>query len=160
MEGANGSGKTTLLRILAGLFTDYSGQVTGADLPCRYLGHRSGVRGGLTALENLRWLVQLSELPAAEVELLAALEAIGLAGYEDTFCGELSEGQAKRVALARLLLPGGGLWLLDEPFSAIDVAGIPRLTGAIEQHSATGGVVVMTSHQPVELATPIRRVRL
>lgn len=161
VEGANGSGKTTLLRSLAGLFTDYSGEVRWAGAAdCLYLGHKPGVRSALTAAENLAWLMQLAESVCSPEDVAGALAATGLTGYEDTFAGELSAGQTKRIALARLFLATPVVWLLDEPFAAIDRAGVVRLCDRIDEHVAGGGAVLLTTHQDVPFAASVRRVGL
>ena len=161
IEGPNGSGKTTLLRCMADLFTDYAGVIRWPMESRRlYLGHKPGVRGALTAAENLQWLLQLDETACSRKALLTSLGATGLAGYEDTFAGELSAGQTKRIALARLYLPSPTVWLLDEPFAAIDRTGVARLSERIDSHVADGGTVVFTTHQEVPLRADIRRVSL
>ena len=161
IEGANGSGKTTLLRCLVGLFTDHAGAVVRSpDTDCLYLGHKPAVRSALTVAENLSWLLQLSETACSPEEIAGALAETGLAGYEDTFAGELSAGQTKRIALARIFLPTPTVWLLDEPFAAIDQAGVARLSDRIDRHVAAGGAVVLTTHQDAPLTADVRRVTL
>lgn len=158
LEGANGAGKTTLLRTLIGSAGDFGGEIrwNGAALPkalpqlhesLLYIGHHAAVRGGLTPLENLAWY------GAGKVEALQALEQVDLFGFEDSLCQQLSAGQNRRVALARLFLPEAPpLWVLDEPLAALDVAGVSSLQGQMARHLSRGGCVLLTSHQPVVLA--------
>jgi heme exporter protein A len=154
LEGANGSGKSTLIRIVAGLYPDYLGTLRAAD--CLYLGHRSGISALLTAAENLRWFAALQ---GSRGSVSGALAQVGMAGYERVLCQQMSAGQQRRVALARLLLGGGRLWLLDEPLTALDSAGQRLVESLIEAHLAAGGAVVCATHQPLTLAG-VRRLRL
>lgn len=157
--GPNGAGKTTLLRALAGISTDYQGQIryAGQALPeaawefagdSLYLGHLPGIKKALTPAENLEWYKAQS---GAAVSINDALAAVGLYGYEDTPCYQLSAGQLRRVALARLHLSRARIWILDEPFTAIDKLGVSQLEALIAQQSARGGVVILTSHQDLSL---------
>lgn len=157
--GPNGAGKTTLLRALAGISTDYHGQIryAGEALPeaawefagdSLYLGHLPGIKKALTPAENLEWYKAQS---GAVVSINDALAAVGLYGYEDTPCYQLSAGQLRRVALARLHLSCARIWILDEPFTAIDKLGVSQLEALIAQQSAKGGVVILTSHQDLSL---------
>lgn len=157
--GPNGAGKTTLLRALAGISTDYHGQIryAGQALPeaawefagdSLYLGHLPGIKKALTPAENLEWYKAQS---GAAVSINDALAAVGLYGYEDTPCYQLSAGQLRRVALARLHLSRARIWILDEPFTAIDKLGVSQLEALIAQQSAKGGVVILTSHQDLSL---------
>lgn len=159
--GSNGSGKTTLLKMLMGLFTDYSGEIDWSlDKPPLYLGHRPGLSDRLTVLENLRWLCALQGIEPAPADLDNALELIGLAGYQDTACGSLSEGQRKRVNLSRFLLCDNPCWIMDEPFSAIDRSGLTFLETRMQAQLAAGGAILLTSHQALELDAKITRVEL
>lgn len=157
--GPNGAGKTTLLRALAGISTDYHGQIryAGQELPAAawefagdslYLGHLPGIKKALTPAENLEWYKAQS---GAAVSINDALNAVGLYGYEDTPCYQLSAGQLRRVALARLHLSRARIWILDEPFTAIDKLGVSQLEAFIARQSANGGVVILTSHQDLTL---------
>ncbi|XOV89908.1 MAG: cytochrome c biogenesis heme-transporting ATPase CcmA [Pseudomonadota bacterium] len=161
IEGGNGSGKTTLLRILCGLFTDFEGEVSW-DLPAYplYLGHKPGVKDLLTPMENLAWLARLYGTPVPEAAVREALAIVGLNGYENTPAGSLSEGQRKRVNLARLFLLDSPAWVLDEPFSAIDVAGVERLQQAIAAQAQKGGIVLLTSHQALVVDAEVTTLRL
>ncbi|MEF8792356.1 cytochrome c biogenesis heme-transporting ATPase CcmA [Thiohalorhabdus sp.] len=161
IEGANGSGKTSLLRILCLFALADAGQVrwNGRDLEenrpeylsqLTYIGHTPGVKADLTAFENLRVASALATgAPACHPD--DALEAVGLAGFEDSPVRELSAGQARRVALARLLLQPTRLWILDEPFTALDRAGKRLMEGLLEDHCASGGMALITTHQPVDV---------
>lgn len=157
--GPNGAGKTTLLRALAGISTDYLGQILYAGQVLRqvgwefsgdslYLGHLPGIKKALTPIENLEWYQAQS---GAAVSIENALTAVGLYGYEDTPCYQLSAGQLRRVALARLHLSQARIWILDEPFTAIDKLGVSELEALIARKSADGGVIILTSHQDLTL---------
>lgn len=157
--GPNGSGKTTLLRILAGVSRDYQGEIlfhskSIAELAWEfandllYLGHLPGVKKSLTPLENLRWYAALQGAVADE-HLLASLAQVNLAGYEDTPCYQLSAGQLRRVALARLVFSKAKIWILDEPFTALDKSGITQLENRLIAHAEAGGLVLVTSHQDI-----------
>jgi heme exporter protein A len=163
IEGYNGAGKTSLLRILCGLSEPREGSVCwrGADIRnCRpdyhqallYIGHNPGIKQELTPLENLRFFRALSGQEGGDAELLNALELIGLYGYEDVKVGALSAGQRRRAALARLWLNRAPLWMLDEPFTAIDRQGISNLETRLADHVQAGGMVVVTSHQHLQVA--------
>lgn len=170
IEGHNGIGKTSLLRILAGLALPLSGKVRwnsceiGADREgyydnLLYLGHQSGVKPELTAWENLRFYQQVSSSKQGDDILWQALEMVGLLGREDLPASQLSAGQQKRIALARLWLSTAPLWILDEPFNAIDKSGVGVLTRHFEQHAEQGGIVILTSHQDVP-SQRLQKVRL
>ncbi|MCI5763622.1 cytochrome c biogenesis heme-transporting ATPase CcmA [Actinobacillus porcinus] len=170
IEGHNGIGKTSLLRILAGLALPLSGKVRwnsceiGADREgyydnLLYLGHQSGVKPELTAWENLHFYQQVSSSKQGDDILWQALEMVGLLGREDLPASQLSAGQQKRIALARLWLSTAPLWILDEPFNAIDKSGVGVLTRHFEQHAEQGGIVILTSHQDVP-SQRLQKVRL
>jgi len=144
IAGKNGSGKSSLLRILAGFLEADSGEVKRQD--CLWIGHSNAVNGLLTAEENLAWLAAL-HAPASAEQIHAALAKVGLSGFEDVPAGELSAGQQQRIALARLHLPCPALWLLDEPFTALDSAAVIALEKHLAQHCDNGGAVVLTTHQ-------------
>lgn len=142
--GPNGSGKSTLLRCISGLFPDYTGEISSSSLS--YLGHRPGVALGLSPIENLRWYAALDGA-VAPTDLYALLEEVGLPGFEDVLCARLSAGQQRRVALARLRLDSSRLWLLDEPFTALDVRGQELVRDLIARHRAAGGAALCATHQ-------------
>jgi len=147
LVGANGVGKTSLLRGLAGVAKlGVTGEIrhAGAFL---YLGHASALKSSLSPVDNLRWH-PASDVTASESRICEALAAVNLAGYEYRPVGSLSAGQQRRVALARLLLSDAPLWLLDEPFTALDVAGCEWLEARVREHVNAGGATVFTSHQP------------
>jgi heme exporter protein A len=159
IEGANGAGKTTLLRSLAGLSQlGMEGEIRRHCVQLLYLGHRPGIKQLLTARENLAWYCQAYGLDDNRVE--SALDRVGLYGYEDMLCQNMSAGQQRRVNLARLYLGDGGLWLLDEPFTAIDKAGVKSLSQTLVEQVESGGAVIMTSHQELPIDYPLRRVKL
>lgn len=157
IRGPNGSGKSSLLRLLCGLTQPVSGHVElfGQALVRQqgtlaskllWIGHAAGVKALLTTKENLAWLGALHAHDAtASIE--QALAAVGLHGFEDTRCHSLSAGQQRRIALARLYLPDlPALWLLDEPFTALDTAGTAQLEAHLTRHCDCGGTVVLTTH--------------
>jgi heme exporter protein A len=161
IKGSNGSGKTTLLKILTGLYEDYSGEVDW-DLTSwpLFVSHKPGVKDQLTALENLEWLAGLHQGAVDRLEVDRALLAVGLAGYQDVLCGTMSEGQRKRVNLARLFFVKSPAWILDEPLSAIDIEGVRLLQERIGSHLDDGGLVIVTSHQSLDVAHDVRYLDL
>ncbi|QGX41393.1 heme ABC exporter ATP-binding protein CcmA [Permianibacter aggregans] len=160
LTGTNGAGKTSLLRVLAGLGHALEGLVNvraGARLI--YLGHALGLKPELTVTENLRFLLQVTDLKE-KTTVDEALSEVGLARYFDIPVANLSAGQKKRVGLARLLLEPADLWLLDEPFSALDARSCQWLCDRIDLFLAEGGAVLLTSHQQVPVRHPLRRLEL
>ena len=162
LQGKNGSGKTTLLRMICGLTHPVAGEIRwngetigqlGEEFreELCYLGHLNAIKEELTPLENLTASAKLAGETLAEDEALDALEAVGLAGREDLACKYLSQGQKRRVALARLLCSQARLWILDEPFVALDVAAVSQLCSILDEHLSRGGLLVFTSHQAVQL---------
>lgn len=147
LRGPNGSGKSTLLKAVAGLYADYAGTIEVGD--SLYLGHRSGVSALLTAEENLRWYRALRPGPVAVGDALARM---GLAGYERVPCQQLSAGQLRRVALARLLICQADVWLLDEPLTALDDRGRRLVGELIAARCREGGTVLCATHQPLGVA--------
>lgn len=168
ITGGNGVGKTTLLRLLSGLARPDVGGVYWQAQPLHrvrdsyqqnllWIGHQPGIKTRLSALENLRFFHHDGDA----AQCMNALAQAGLGGYEDIPVNQLSAGQQRRVALARLWLTRATLWILDEPFTAIDVNGVERLTQRMAQHTERGGIVILTTHQPINVATDkIRRIAL
>ena len=165
VEGRNGCGKTTLLRMLCGLRYPDAGEIFWQDSPIErlrnqyyeqfaYLGHMDGVKKELTPVENLRVTAAMNYASGMDEE--TALARVGLNGFEDVLAQQLSAGQRKRVALARLLVCDCPLWILDEAFTALDREGVKILESLIAAHIEAGGMVIMTSHQDVRL--PVERI--
>ena len=165
--GQNGSGKTTLLRILCGLSDAYEGELFWQDellenvrnnyyQAMLYVGHLSGVKGSLTAEENLQWMVQLDS-SLNKCSIAKALKLVGLYGFEDVPCHSLSAGQQRRVGLARLYLSSAPLWILDEPFTALDKKGVSEKEALIAEHVSAGGTVILTTHH--DLSIPKQTIR-
>lgn len=170
ITGPNGSGKSTLLRIIAGLGQAHEGEVfwcgEAADrqqalirAETLYLGHSVGVKAALSVMENLRWSTELKSA-FDEKKAAAALAALCLSGYENVRCGNLSAGQQRRVALARLYTSACRLWVLDEPFTALDKTGIADLQVLFEQHLSNGGSIILTTHQRLDALPAIQRLSL
>lgn len=147
LRGPNGSGKSTLIRAVAGLFPDFTGVIEAAR--CLYVGHLPGIAALLSAEENLRWYAALRP---GGLSVGAALERVGMAGYERVACQHMSAGQQRRVALARLVLCPAPLWLLDEPLTALDAAGQRLVLALIEEQRRRGGAVLCATHQPLDIA--------
>lgn len=169
VAGPNGSGKTSLLKILCGISSPVEGEVRWAGENARrqgeafrenllYLGHHNAVKEDLTALENLQIAARLAGAPLGEDQALDALDRIGLVGREFLPAKALSQGQKRRVALARLLVSRAPLWILDEPLTALDVKAIDLIQSRLAEHLAAGGMVVLTTHQPIDVpgVTPRR----
>jgi heme exporter protein A len=165
LRGGNGRGKTSLLRIACGLARPEAGEVAWhpvADAPL-YLGHASALGGELTTAEALDFLARVHGAAPTRAEVAGALEALGLPRrLHGAEVRRLSQGQRRRAALARLALAGSpALWLLDEPFDALDVDGVARVEGLVAAHRARGGAVLFTSHRPPgDLGGPAAEVDL
>ena len=172
IAGANGSGKTSLLRILCGLMAPGAGTVRwqGEDIrrlreaywdQIAYVGHLNGVKDDLTAAENVHIAAVIAGWSADHATVRAALGAFGLAGFDDLPARSLSQGQRRRVALARLHCAGATrLWILDEPFTALDARGVAALSSLIGAHLSRAGSVVFTTHQDIALPGTVDRLEL
>jgi len=172
LQGRNGAGKTSLLRMLIGLLPPESGEIRWHGKPIRrqaddyhaalcYLGHLNAIKEELTPLENLLAAARLAGEDLSVDDAIDALEQVGLAGREDLACKYLSQGQKRRVALARLVIDRRPLWILDEPFVALDVSAVDWLAGIISGHLQRGGMAVMTTHQLVAIpAGTVRELRI
>ncbi|OUS25966.1 heme ABC transporter ATP-binding protein CcmA [Thalassotalea sp. 42_200_T64] len=160
IEGANGTGKTSLLRILAGLSQPYDGEVLykaenihhcqedyNSDLI--FLGHLPGIKGEMTSEENLQFYLKLHGLDHSLAE--QTLAEVSLFGFEDALASHLSAGQHRRIALARLWQSNSKIWILDEPFTAIDKAGVEKLEQLFLRHAKNGGAVILTTHQDLSI---------
>jgi heme exporter protein A len=169
IAGPNGTGKTSLLRIMCGLLEPTEGEVRWRGGNVRklreeywkdlvYIGHLNGVKDDLTVRENLRVSVAVAGRRAGEDAIARALDLVGLAGFEDTMARFLSQGQRRRVALARLYVSEDvPLWILDEPFTALDVRGVENLSALIARHVDAQGTVVLTTHQEVPVDAARRK---
>ena len=155
ISGQNGSGKTSLLKIIAGLNTPELGSIEfdqnqsnseKYQIETLYLGHYAALSSELSCIENLEYLTNLN------TEILSpnfhdALKEVGLENYEHESAGKLSAGQKRRVALSLLFISQSRVWLLDEPFTALDSDGIKIIENQIEKHCANGGLCILTTHQ-------------
>lgn len=161
IKGENGAGKTSLLRILAGLALPVSGDIHFEGYDCgkyrseynehiAFMGHKSGIKLELTPVENIHSYCELGKA-CSEQQIMDVLEKVGLYGFEDMFCNQLSAGQKRRVAIAQTILSQAKLWILDEPFTSLDVVGIDYFLQVIQQHVEEGGMVLLTTHQDVNL---------
>lgn len=163
VRGGNGVGKTSLLRLLAGLSPPAQGEIRWNGEPIGssaaayradllFLGHQPAVKEELSALENIALAGALDGSPPSRGEVIAALRRFGLQGREDLPVRFLSAGQKRRVLLARLLTRKAKLWVLDEPFTALDTRAVDMLGALVGEHLAGGGLAVLTSHQAVPVA--------
>lgn len=163
VQGENGKGKTSLLRTLCGFITPAAGEIRWRGQDIReldeeyyaemvYLGHHNAIKDELNALENLRISAGLAGCEVNDKEAIAALRHMGLRGRETLPVKVLSQGQRRRVALARLLVGNAPLWILDEPLTALDVGAVGLMQELIGTHLAKNGMVIFTTHQPLEVA--------
>lgn len=164
LRGANGSGKTSLLRILCGLSPAEAGQILWNGVPIKelsdvyrqdlfYLGHHNALQEALTVNENLAFYAALAGTMPSDMDTASALARLGLRGCQTRLVRHLSQGQKRRVALSRLMLTRARLWVLDEPFVALDQAAIRLLADLVAAHLDNGGLAVLTSHQQVDIGT-------
>lgn len=160
VQGANGSGKTSLLRALCGFLMPDEGSINWRGESIReldeeyyaemmYLGHLNAIKDELSGLENLRISAGLSGVELSEKEAMDALRRMGLKGREMLPTKVLSQGQRRRVALARMLVNDAKLWILDEPLAALDVGAVALIQQIIAEHLAREGMVIFTTHQPL-----------
>ena len=158
VEGPNGSGKTSLLRILAGLSQPFEGDIYFNKQSINqsreefhkdllYLGHLPGVKGAMSAQENLTFTLALQGLNNDSNHIKETLEKVNLTGFEDSLASHLSAGQHRRISLARLYKSTARIWILDEPFTAIDKQGVHDLEQLFKAHIETGGCIILTTHQ-------------
>ena len=157
LQGANGTGKTSLLRIISGLSTQETGKVLWNDVDIRtaredyssnliYIGHQPAIKDDLTVLENLTVSLKLNGVNVDIKRLEEALEVVGLARRKNLPARVLSQGQRRRLSLARLWLDPRPLWILDEPFNALDVQANKLLEERLDQHLVSSGMCILTSH--------------
>lgn len=161
VAGPNGTGKTTLLRVLAGLLPAEEGAVGWRGRPIRedrdefnaamaYLGHENALKGDLTSFENLHYSVGMRrQLSTGEIE--RTLDHLGILRCRDLPARVLSAGQRRRLAMSRIMLLGANLWVLDEPFTNLDVSGVGLFSSLIGDHVAAGGMTVLAAHQGLDV---------
>jgi len=161
IQGGNGCGKTSLLYILAGLRLPEDGSVSwgGKDInhlgkqfhsQLCFIGHQNGVKAELTVWENIAGFQALKSGKGDDIQ--TTIDTLGLAGYEDSLAYQLSSGQQRRLALSRLLFSQQPLWILDEPFTSLDKASVRFFETLLVNHSQQGGMVILTSHQSLDLS--------
>jgi heme exporter protein A len=172
LEGANGAGKTSLLRIVLGLAPPESGEVRWNDIPIRalreeyrrelaYCGHSTALKDDLSAIENTQAAAALAGRRMDRGTALAALDRAGITALTAELpVRSLSQGQKRRVALARLPQSGAKLWALDEPFAALDAGGVEWLRKLLEAHVAAGGLALVTSHQALPVRAGVSTLRV
>jgi heme exporter protein A len=155
VSGPNGSGKTSLMKILAGLSSFETGSIDYDDtkinserynLDFLYLGHLAALSPELSCLENLKYTMRLGN-DSLDLDFSDALEKVGLKKFENELVGKLSAGQKKRIALSLLFITQSKVWLLDEPFSALDSKAIKIIETRVEDHCNSGGICILTTHQ-------------
>lgn len=171
VRGANGCGKSTLLRILAGFIEIQTGTVLWNDKcineyresyqsDIQYIGHQNGVRPHLTVMENLKLYGALTNIKISTQQVSQVLKALDLYHLSDGIALHLSAGQQRRLALARLLLHPVPLWILDEPTTALDIAGQQLFINMLQQHLNKGGMAVLTAHHELEVKLGIKEIIL
>lgn len=165
LRGRNGRGKTSLLRLAAGLSVPESGKILWGDTPVRdaphyapkrvFIGHANALKDDLTVTESLTFLAQLHVRPSDAASIRTALERVGMGSRREAFVRTLSQGQRRRAALARLALEReASIWILDEPYDALDVDGVQVVNELLQQHLGRGGSVLLTSHLDPGEAAP------
>ncbi len=163
VRGENGAGKTSLLRLLAGLAQPAEGEVQWCGKPIQdaesgyrshllYFGHHGALKEDLSAMENLSFAAAMDGSGLTEARALASLYRVGLRGREDLPVRVLTAGQKRRVMLARMTTRNAKLWILDEPFTALDVKAVDLLSTLVNEHLAGGGMAILTSHQAMPIA--------
>ena len=169
VEGANGSGKTSLLKAVAGLLEFESGQIEWNGTPASkgaqqyrvslvWFSHRHGFKGDLTAVQNLQFESGLRTFKSDDIR--GALDRVGLQRAAELPMRVLSAGQQRRVGLARMLLADAPLWIMDEPFTNLDLDGQSLVRDLVSDHLAHGGLCIIASHQAIEIDAVIRRIHL
>lgn len=167
LRGPNGVGKTSLLRLIAGLTAADEGTVTLAGQVMRglnqrrrdhvlYMGHANQLKDELTARENLIAQLEMDAISPTSDEILRALDSVGLLSRRDVFARRLSQGQKRRITLARLTLSPKPLWLLDEPTNALDADGVALFSAILDAHLANGGAAVLATHLALAIRAPFR----
>ncbi|WP_299961555.1 heme ABC exporter ATP-binding protein CcmA [uncultured Roseobacter sp.] len=142
LRGPNGSGKTTLLRTLAGLQPPLAGQIDGAEEQIAYAAHSDGLKAMLSVRENLTFWADVF----GQIDIAPALDAFALTPLIDRLAGTLSAGQKRRLGLARLLVTGRPIWMLDEPTVSLDVDAVAQFATAVRRHLRAGGMALIATH--------------
>lgn len=163
LKGSNGTGKSTLLRSLAGLMTWRAGELSWCGQPVAarhpsfqqqlvYLGHQCGMNEALSGWENLRFALAMMGVAWQDTRVQTVLEQLDVAAVAHRPVGRLSQGQRRRMALARVMLSERALWLLDEPDNALDAAACAQLTRILAAHAQSGGMAIVVSHRGIQLS--------
>ena len=160
LQGENGSGKTSLLRILCGFRLPDEGEISWGDQPASsvpeyfenisYVGHKNGLKDELTVEENLNLMRSMAT--ASDIKIEYVLKQIGLFKRSDVLARQLSAGQKRKLALARLMMTENSFWVLDEPFTSLDTSTVKFFESLIKQHIARGGMLILTSHHEIDLS--------